>query len=1521
MKTDQTIKAEADFSVKSASNPVIEVTKDQSYISGSVSRAGSYAVNTRSGKLNFVAPLTALGGNKMPLELSVAYNAEFGNSLTVNGITTYLPKGWKLNYQQYVYVLGSSYLYVDGQFNFYRFVPALNNSQILFEESGSGLVLTIVTNGYTITDDTNNILEFNSSGYLTSIKKILGTTIVSTSIFYESGSSKITGITDGMGRTTTLTYVSATNGFTVKRPDNISFTVTGNSNKQLVTISDADGVNGNYTYDTSSHLYTAKSLPGEKVAFTFAGDGKINTIQESVETSSGNALTVNYAFDYQVLNSVVVKRKTVASGSDSFIFNYAFDTDGRTTTTFEKTPYGNKAIQQLIKKDYSRQFNVVNDRLWSAAFSSGSEYVVLNAASSAASTNGGSISTVEGEEYLFSAGFMLVDSGTHTGSKKASAVLYSGSTRLTSVDFNLDSTAEQVMTARFVAPSTILSALKVTVYLEYYTGKVRFQNCAVSAMVQDGEQDCVNISTGAETYYAETSPEVNWYALTTPAQITYGSASTVLPSGKLTINDYRANEQTSKHNATSYHFWYNDRKGLIANTNNIKVKYGSGALTSINSIRSAAVTTSPSRTTVVERICSTNASSYVKEFQRVRFLGARFDKYVMYNDKYLPVEVLHGNGAKSYYNYDSYGNLLADITNDLGSPENTTMSTKTYDASGGFLTGETEYIQSDSHATNYVNYANSGNLSTSATAKGQITYYSYSGNGKEIQGFATNASNYSNANEFTYYKKNLVQLVTSGTTYDLSYDNYNRLSGIRVGAANLLTSSLAPTSKYDVNTLIYGNGQELRNTTDMYGRLIKIEEKVGSSYVQRAAYIYCNDGVDVGTIIDPMSDDLRISSESKLRKAIDNTNSTTYTYVYNDLGQLVTITRGAEVFLSNSYDTSYRLSSQTVAGTTTQYVYANNDADNLSKLRTASATRDNCTWSSYTTLDKLKRLLYSETWLGNYKLRTEYSYYERSSANSTTMLPKTATYYRQQGSAAGYSYTDTFTYDEDFNIDGVSTYKDGATRPVTYAYDGLGRLIRENNNALDATYLYSYDGGGNILTKKQYGYTLPQNTPSGTPVTTTYNYRTSGFKDQLLSLTTPSGTKSFVYDNAGNPTIYKGDTLTWTRGRLLASYKKASSSNTITNSYNTDGLVRLKSVPTGSTTGTSTEYTYVGTRLLKEERLRYTGTTTYSIRWDYIYTQLGLVGFIRTSGTTSVPYYYEKNSFGDVTAIMSANNTVVATYSYDAWGNCTIGTDTDNIGQENAIRYRSYYWDNDLQLYYLQTRYYDPAIGRFVNADDVSYLDPDTLNGMNLYSYCLNNPVMGFDPTGHLAISILIGVAIAAGVGAVVGATAYTASEVISYGITGEWSWSWGMFFGSVIGGAVGGAISVIPGIGSILPAFVTGFTSNAAGMGLQNAFGEADHSFGSIVASSLVVGGVSAFTAGILSRIRITGLNKGRGSYQQVVRQINTKFLRGQITRIASNTFGKILTYNMYYSSLGSITSGIFDSIEERLTSLRGEQ
>lgn len=86
----------------------------------------------------------------------------------------------------------------------------------------------------------------------------------------------------------------------------------------------------------------------------------------------------------------------------------------------------------------------------------------------------------------------------------------------------------------------------------------------------------------------------------------------------------------------------------------------------------------------------------------------------------------------------------------------------------------------------------------------------------------------------------------------------------------------------------------------------------------------------------------------------------------------------------------------------------------------------------------------------------------------------------------------------------------------------------------------------------------------------------------------------------------------------------------------------------------------------------------------------------------------------------------------------------------------------------------------------MDYLDPTSINGLNLYAYCGNDPVNRFDPTGHAFISVLVGLGIAALIGAGIGAASYTAGQLI----TGDFEWSWGGFIGSTVGGAIGGAIT-----------------------------------------------------------------------------------------------------------------------------------
>ena len=192
-------------------------------------------------------------------------------------------------------------------------------------------------------------------------------------------------------------------------------------------------------------------------------------------------------------------------------------------------------------------------------------------------------------------------------------------------------------------------------------------------------------------------------------------------------------------------------------------------------------------------------------------------------------------------------------------------------------------------------------------------------------------------------------------------------------------------------------------------------------------------------------------------------------------------------------------------------------------------------------------------------------------------------------------------------------------------------------------------------------------------------------------------------------------------------------------------MSKVKSYYGGST---SHYYTYNGSTLVQEKIVTSGSQTTEYL--TFLYNSEGPTGFVYNNTV----YTYRKNIFGDIIAVYNGTSKV-AEYAYDAYGNCRVITGS-NIGTLNPFRYRGYYFDEDMKLYYLQSRYYDPQTGRFINADDVSYLDPETIHGLNLYAYCLNNPVMYSDPSGLFVLTTF-------GIGAIVALV--SASIIIGGGI------------------------------------------------------------------------------------------------------------------------------------------------------------
>ena len=182
--------------------------------------------------------------------------------------------------------------------------------------------------------------------------------------------------------------------------------------------------------------------------------------------------------------------------------------------------------------------------------------------------------------------------------------------------------------------------------------------------------------------------------------------------------------------------------------------------------------------------------------------------------------------------------------------------------------------------------------------------------------------------------------------------------------------------------------------------------------------------------------------------------------------------------------------------------------------------------------------------------------------------------------------------------------------------------------------------------------------------------------------------------------------------------------------YDDNGLRTSKTV-----NGITTEYYWNGNLLVAEQ-------TPYSLtvyNYDATGRPIGMSYRENTYGQYQWDvYWFDLNLQGDIVAVYNKTGVKLVSYSYDPWGKCTVNYSNGGASTsatKNNLRYRGYYLDSDLGLYYLQSRYYDPNTYRFINAD--GYLSTGQgILGYNMYAYCNNNPVNYVDYYGNWCAKI-----------------------------------------------------------------------------------------------------------------------------------------------------------------------------------------
>ena len=327
---------------------------------------------------------------------------------------------------------------------------------------------------------------------------------------------------------------------------------------------------------------------------------------------------------------------------------------------------------------------------------------------------------------------------------------------------------------------------------------------------------------------------------------------------------------------------------------------------------------------------------------------------------------------------------------------------------------------------------------------------------------------------------------------------------------------------------------------------------------------------------------------------------------------------------------------------------------------------------------------------------------------------------------------DTYKYEYDTNGNITDIYKkvnNDWQRLYLYEYDEFNQLITSCDYINQKQYRYDYDEAGNILTE-----TVSRIGAHGQLYDSrvnTYGYDDSNWGDKLTSY----NGETITYDEIGNPLSYRdGMTMSWLNGRNLTTLQ--SGNDSISYKYDSNGVRTSKTV-----NGVEYTYEYLNGKLMHETR----GEKVFEYCYD-ANGQLYAVSYKANSSTDAVTYYYAHNWRGDITSIYDGDGNMVAKYEYDVWGNVLTVTNSNNseitdpnhIANLNPFRYCSYYYDSESGLYYLMSRYYDPVVHRFLNADGY-FQSGDNILDTNMNAYCQNNPIMNSDPTGNHPSDVICG--------------------------------------------------------------------------------------------------------------------------------------------------------------------------------------
>ena len=1454
----------------------------QTYVDGSIADAGSYRVNVRTGKIDFTVTIFSANGNRLPMKLALTYNKSIRN------VTKYLRDGWKFNYEQYVYASGNDLIYLDGKSREHTFKRLTATGAEYYDTEHTGLILTVTSDGYKITDGMGITLYFTGEK-LSKIEEVTG---------YKDGEAAkneiiitnedgVFTVRDGMGRTANFT----------KSDDLINVDLPGERSLIFLLYNGTFFFRGyndrTRTYNFVQHgISNIQTSDGDYAEFTYSTDGKVTVIETGKKKNGEKYKLKKYTFSYGDGFTDVEEEAFPDSGA-KIKTRYNFALNGDFVSSYEIKNNIPAAVIVASQEEYRHYVSSVSAEEYATGKFDITGAPLLDELTVPLYDLNDSADLVfnypslgEGKNFVLSLTGEVLKLN-YEPNDVTIGIYINGTTKATYPCSFKKIPGKQIVAVKLdLTNEEIASGAKLYLYFGD-AGKMTFSGLKLTKEKKRESAECLTVNTGgtqyafgSTTYYECEDAKMN------------GTVACIM-----TGRDWQKTLENRYRSPSDFIMWSNDLSCAYRVGASLFFTFGqSTTQISVSDITYALVSTAGTKQSATV-LTYFRGDMHVISTMKTREGTEEKTCYSYYNQYYNLARSVDSDGTQTLYTYDEFGNVTK-IT-EKNDSENLTKS-KEYaygtirdnvvTRDGGYLLGETSYYGSRRVEYTYDYYLDTGNLKYEREPSKYFTpQYEYNADGTLKKVNATKNS-VELKNELSYASGDLTSTTTNGESINYEYDEYGNIvkyARKRNDTEETLFKRSMSYSSNPSSTSYYADYLERHRdfTTesyDEYGNLCNyMAYNLNGSTSARFIYAAVTDVVDENT--DPFSANLTKNKDAKLRLSYDAGEKVLYNYAVN--GALVKTSRllnNLRDYIEYTYDENGRLKKKReyghITGVQTVFEYYPGDALNDEKIKRTLVGNENMylpssivTTDVYDGIHRLKSRSVTSTLKGlrgtpdtvlNYG--STYGYSNGNTGETTDILTS-----QTRTLPDGTTVNDVFNYDEGKNISSVTL----KGKYSSYVYDDFRRLVRENNQTTGKTYIYTYDENGNRLTLGISNYTTGTVTSNDTLIT--YNYDPD-FKDRLVGITktTAQGTETKTvsgYMNFECPTSYLGMSMSWQNRRLLSVTKGTTTTRYVYTSAN----VRLEKRGTETTV-----YGYNGTTLSWEKR------GNYVIK--YLYDQTGISGFTYNGGR----YIYDKNIFGDIVGIYTIYGVKVAEYAYDAFGNCVITYNNGSgIAELNPFRYRGYYYDSETGFYYLINRYYDPTTGRFISADSLDYLAPETLGGLNLFAYCLNDPIANTDPDGTIVFSLFVGMAIAFAVGAI--------SSTVSQGVTYGWD---NINIGQVVVDgifAAGSAALASTGIGIL----ASGAIGAAMGFG-QYAIGASFHGEeltlqGSITSTLLGFGGGLLSGAGAKNAKSIAESLTGRAD--QGVRALATA---AQKYGINSKQVG--LVQNLYGSAIRTATEKI---------------